>query len=281
MQAYGQAYGVWAVGGTVVLVALFFFLRGRIGIEEGWAGWTVARFGAIERLGHWLLALSFIVLALTGLNVLYGRNVLLPLVGAPIYDEVVLWGGWLHTCAAFVFMAALAVAFLAWLRHSLPGWRDIVWLAKGGGLLARGVHPPAWKLDAGQKILFWLVMLGGLSLSISGLVLLFPGETALLARTFAAADALGAYAGLAAGLPTQLTPLQEMQFATIWHDIAALGLGVVVIAHVYMRTLGIEGAFSAMASGQVDANWARQHHSLWAEREIRRMEADAGIAPAE
>jgi formate dehydrogenase subunit gamma len=281
VQAYGQAYGLLAVGGTVSLLALFFLLRRRIRIEEGWAGWTLARFGAIERLGHWLLALSFIVLALTGLNVLYGRNVLLPLVGAPMFAEVVLWGGWLHTCAAFVFMAALGVAFLAWLRHSLPSWRDIVWLAKGGGLLARGVHPPAWKLDAGQKILFWLVMLGGLSLSISGLALLFPGETALLARTFAAVDALGAYAGLAPSLPTQLTPLQEMQFATIWHDIAAFGLGVVVIAHVYMRTLGIEGAFSAMASGQVDANWARQHHSLWAEREIRRMEADAGIAPAE
>ena len=96
-------------------------------------------------------------------------------------------------------MAALAMAFLVWLRHSLPGWRDIVWLAKGGGLLCEGWHPPAWKFNAGQKILFWLVMLGGLSLSISGLALLFPGETALLARTFAAVDALGAYAGLATG----------------------------------------------------------------------------------
>jgi formate dehydrogenase subunit gamma len=153
----------------------------------------------------------------------------------------------------------------------------------GGGLLARGVHPPARKLDAGQKIFFWLVMLGGLSLSLSGLVLMSPGETVLLSRTFDAVNALGGYIGLAPGLPTQLTRLQEMQYATAWHDLAALGLGVVVIAHVYMRTLGMEGAFSAMASGQVDVNWARQHHSLWAKREIEKMEkaaAETGAARA-
>ena len=135
-----------------------------------------------------------------------------------------LWGGWLHTCAAFVFMAAMAVVFLAWIRHSLPGWRDIVWLAKGGGLLARGMHPPAWKLDAGQKILFWLVMLGGLSLSISGLALLFPGETALLARTFAAVNALGAYVGLARACRRSSRRCRRCNSLPSWHGIAALGL---------------------------------------------------------
>ena len=272
MQTYGQTYGLWAMGGIVVLLAAFFLLRGRVKIEHGWGGWTLTRFSDIERLGHWLLALSFIVLALTGLNVLYGRYFLLPLIGAPMFSEVSLWGKWLHEYVAFAFMAALAITFLVWIGHSFPSWRDIVWLAKGGGLLVRGSHPPAWKFNAGQKIVFWLVMLGGLSLSLSGLVLLFPGETALLAKTFAAVNALGAYVGLAPNLPTQLTPLQEMQYATSWHDIAAFGLLVVTIAHIYFRTLGMEGAFSAMGSGQVDVNWAKQHHRLWAEREIRKME---------
>jgi formate dehydrogenase subunit gamma len=286
MQAYGQVPGLWAMGGIVVLLAAFYLLRGRIRIENGWGGWTLTRFSGVERLGHWLLALSFIVLALTGLNVLYGRHILLPLIGAQMFSEVLLWGKWLHTYAAFAFMAALAIAFLVWLRHSLPSWRDIVWLAKGGGLLVRGWHPPAWKFNAGQKILFWLVMLGGLSLSLSGLALLLPGETALLARTFAVVNTLGASVGLAPGLPTQLTPLQEMQYATSWHGIAALALIVVIIAHIHIRTLGIEGAFSAMASGQVDVNWAKQHNSLWAEREIRKMEdvaesVAAHVAPAE
>jgi formate dehydrogenase subunit gamma len=157
-----------------------------------------------------------------------------------------------------------------------------VWLAKGGGLFVKGSHPPAWKFNAGQKILFWLVMLGGLSLSLSGLALMFPFQTALFAKTFALVNMLGFK------LPTDLTPIQEMQYATSWHGIVALGLIVVVIGHIYIGTLGMQGAFSAMGSGQVDVNWAKEHHSLWAEREIARMEevaaaetAGARPAPAE
>ncbi len=169
-------------------------------------------------------------------------------------------------------MAGLALSFLVWIRHSFPSWRDIVWLAKGGGLIVRGSHPPAWKFNAGQKILFWLVLLGGLSLSLSGLALLFPLQTAFFAKTFSLLNTLGSFAGLAPNLPTQLTPLEEMQYATTWHGIVALGLVVVSIAHIYISTLGMQGAFSAMGSGQVDVNWAKQHHSLWAEREIEKME---------
>ena len=106
----------------------------------------------------------------------------------------------------------------------------------------------------------------------SGIALLFPFQTALFAKTFGVINTLGAYVGLAPNLPTQLTPLQEMQYATSWHGIVALGLVVVIIAHIYIGTLGMQGAFSAMGTGQVDVNWAKEHHSLWAEREIRKME---------
>jgi formate dehydrogenase subunit gamma len=107
-------------------------------------------------------------------------------------------------------------------------------------------------------------------------------------ETFAGVNALGSYVGLAPSLPTQLTPLQEMQYATSWHGIVALALVVVIAAHIYIGTLGMQGAFSAMGSGQVDVNWAKEHHSLWAEREIEKMEevaaAETGtrrMAPAE
>jgi formate dehydrogenase subunit gamma len=270
-------YGLWAMSGIVVLLAAFFLLRGRISIEEGWAGRTITRFSDMERFGHWLLASSFIILALTGLNVLYGRYFLLPLVGAEAFSTISQAGKWLHSYVAFAFMAALALTFIVWIRHNFPSWRDIVWLAKGGGMFVKGSHPPAWKFNAGQKIVFWSVMLGGLSLSLSGLALLFPFQTALFAKTFALVNMLGFH------LPTQLTPLQEMQYATAWHGIVALALVVVIIAHIYIGTLGMEGAFSAMGSGQVDVNWAKEHHSLWAEEELQRMEeaaaAETGGAP--
>jgi formate dehydrogenase subunit gamma len=275
-------YGLWALGGTIVVLAAFFLARGRIRIEDGWAGRTITRFSDLERFGHWLLAVSFVILALTGLNVLYGRYFLLPVIGADAFSFLSIWGKWLHNYVAFAFMVGLALTFVVWLRYNFPHWRDVVWLLKGGGMFVKGSHPPAWKFNAGQKILFWLVMLGGLSLSLSGLALMFPFQTALFAKTFALGNLLGFR------LPTQLTPIQEMQYATSWHGVVALGLVVVVIAHVYIGTLGMQGAFSAMGSGQVDVNWAKEHHSLWAEREIERMEdaaaAETGtprVAPAE
>lgn len=275
-------YGLWGLGGIIVLVAAFYLLRGRIPIEHGWAGRTLTRFTDLERFGHWLLAVSFIILALTGLNILYGRYFLLPVIGADAFTAITLAGKWLHNYVAFAFMLALALTFIVWIRHNFPSWRDIVWLAKGGGLFVKGSHPPAWKFNAGQKILFWLVMLGGLSLSLSGIALMFPFQTALFAKTFALVNMLGLR------LPTNLTPLQEMQYATSWHGIVALGLIVVIIGHIYIGTLGMQGAFAAMGSGQVDVNWAKEHHSLWAEEELKRMEDVAAaetnaarMAPAE
>lgn len=270
-------YGLWAMGGVFVVLAAFFLLRGRIAIEHGWAGRTITRFGDVERFGHWLLATSFVILALTGLNVLYGRYFLLPLIGADAFSAISIVGKWLHNYVAFAFMVGLALTFVVWIRHNFPHWRDVVWLAKGGGMFVKGSHPPAWKFNAGQKILFWLVMLGGLSLSASGLALMFPFQTALFAKTFALLNMVGL------NLPTNLTPVQEMQYATSWHGIVALVLTVLIVAHIYIGTLGMQGAFSAMGSGQVDVNWAKEHHSLWAEREIKRMEevaaAETGGAP--
>ena len=275
-------YGLWAIGGMLALLAAFFLLRGRIQIEGGWAGRSIARFGDVERFSHWLLAVSFLILALTGLNVLYGRYLLLPLIGAESFSAVSQSGKWLHNYVGFAFMIALALTFIVWVRQNLPSWRDLVWLAKGGGMFLKGSHPPAWKFNAGQKIIFWLVMLGGLSLSLSGLALLFPFQTALFAKTFALLNMLGSH------LPTELTPLKEMQYAASWHSMVALALLVVIIAHIYIGTLGMQGAFAAMGSGHVDVNWAKEHHSLWAAEELKRMESAAAaetdaarLAPAE
>ena len=232
MQSDGEAWrnfrngplprvGLWAMVAVVGVLALFFLLRGRIRIEHGWAGRTITRFTEIERIGHWLLAVSFIILALTGLNVLYGRYALLPLIGADAFSAISIAGKWLHNYVAFAFMVGLLLTFVVWVRHNFPSWRDVVWLAKGGGMFVKGSHPPAWKFNAGQKILFWLIMLGGLSLSLSGLALMFPFQTALFGKTFALVNMLGFH------LPTELTPVQEMQYATSWHGIVALALVVV------------------------------------------------------
>jgi formate dehydrogenase subunit gamma len=255
-------YGAFALGATLVALVLFFLLRGRIRIEHGLAGRTITRFSDLERTGHWLLAISFIALALTGLNVLYGRALVMPLIGKEAFAALSGGAKLVHNYVAFAFMAGLALTFLMWLRHNFPNRHDVVWLLKLGGLFSRHSHPPARKFNAGQKILFWLVILGGVVLSVTGIALMFPFETELVAGSMRMLAAVGL------PVPTELTPLQEMQLAATAHGTAALVLACIILGHIYIGTIGMQGAFAAMGSGEVDLNWAKEHHALWAEEEL-------------
>jgi formate dehydrogenase subunit gamma len=271
-------YGVWAMAGMLALLAVFYLIKGPIRVEHGFSGRTITRFNTLDRMGHWLTAVSFIILGLTGLNVLYGRYVVLPLVGKEAFGTITQVGKWLHNYVAFAFMAGLVLILLLWIRHNLPTRADATWLARGGGIIGHG-HPPAHKFNAVQKILFWLIILGGVSISLSGLSLMLPYQMPIFAKTFAALNVFGL------GLPTDLTPVQEMQYASTWHAIMALFLVCVIFAHIYIGTLGMQGAFSAMGSGEVDVNWAKEHHNLWADEELKAGKEHAGPsarpAPAE
>ena len=254
-----RAWGAWGLAGVVVLLAVFFAVRGRIRIDAGPSGRTVERFNFLERFAHWLTAGSFIILALTGLNLLYGRQVLLPLLGLDAFSTITTAGKYAHAYLAFAFMAGVILILLLWVRHNLPDRTDLAWIAKGGGMFVKGSHPPARKFNVGQKLIFWAVIIGGISISLSGLALLFPFTLALFADTFAFINLFGF------DLPTELTMLEEMQLSQIWHAVVGLILIVIIIAHIYIGSIGMEGAFAAMGTGMVDENWAREHHSLWLE----------------
>jgi formate dehydrogenase subunit gamma len=251
-------YGAWGLLGVVALLAIFFAIRGRIRIESGFSGNSVSRFNGLERFAHWLTAMSFLVLALTGLNILYGRYVLKPLIGYEQFATLTAYGKYAHDFVGFAFMVGIGLILMIWARDNLPNKHDWIWLARGGGLFGRGVHPPARKFNAGQKIFFWFVVLTGVSLSITGICLLAPFTFAPFSATFAALNLIGLQ------LPTDLTPIQEIQLVHVWHSILALLMTVAIIGHIYIGSIGLEGAYSAMGSGTVDENWAREHHSLWA-----------------
>lgn len=259
-------YASWALLGMIVVLCLFFAIRGRVRIEHGRSDKTITRFAAFERFGHWLLASSFIILALTGLNVMYGRYVLMPVIGAEAFGAVTMFGKYLHNYLAFAFMAGLAIIFLMWVRHNLPDKTDIKWILQGGGLFSKHLHPPAKKFNAGQKMIFWLTILGGLSVSLSGWSLLFPYTTHFFNDTFVMVNGI-----FGTSLPTGLSVLQEQQLASLWHAIMSVFLICVIIAHIYIGSIGMEGAFDAMGSGEVDLNWAREHHSLWVEEVLARQ----------
>ncbi|MDJ0894112.1 MAG: formate dehydrogenase subunit gamma [Alphaproteobacteria bacterium] len=249
--------GAWVVLGFIAFCALFFAIRGRVRIDAGPSGMTMERFNGIERFTHWLTAGSFIILALSGLNLLYGKYVLLPVIGPEAFSALSTAGKYAHNFLAFPFMLGLVLMFFLWVAHNIPNKYDMIWLARGGGLFTKGSHPPSKKFNAGQKIIFWITILGGLTLSVSGIALMFPFEFAPWAATFGALNAIGF------SLPTDLTPIQEMQLSQLWHAVTSLIIIGIIIAHIYIGSVGMEGAFAAMGTGMVDENWAREHHNLW------------------
>ncbi|MHA6344637.1 formate dehydrogenase subunit gamma [Roseivivax sp. CAU 1761] len=275
-------YGGWLLLGTITLLALFYLVKGRIRIHGPKTGRRIPRFRWVERFTHWVLAGSFLALAITGLFTLMGRQYMIPWMGRELYADLALASKWVHNNISWAFMIALVVVFVMWVRHNLPDRTDVKWILAGGGFIGKG-HPPAKKFNFGQKLIFWSVIVLGASVSASGLSLLFPFDLPMFAPTFEKVNALGLPELAGAGqLPTALSPQAEMQFAQLWHAIVAFVFMAIIIAHIYIGTLGMEGAWDAMSRGDVEEQWAREHHSLWAEKKLAEGDvAPSGATPAE
>jgi formate dehydrogenase subunit gamma len=238
-----------AILGMLALLAAFLMMRGRIRVDHGFSGTKILRFASFERFTHWLTASCFIVLALSGLNISFGRVLILPLFGAGAFATMSGYAKIAHDYLAFPFMLGLAIMFLIWIKDNIPGKLDLEWIKQGGGILSNGKHPPARRFNAGQKGIFWIVIIGGALMSVSGWFLLFPY------------------------LPANVTALQ---FWTVIHAVIAMLFIAAMLAHIYIGSVGMEGAFDAMGTGEVDLNWAKEHHSLWVEEEQAKGRATSG-----
>jgi formate dehydrogenase subunit gamma len=269
---------------TILALTAFYVVRGKFRLHGPPTGRTVTRFKAVERFGHWLLALSFLALTVTGLLVLFGRIAIIPLIGHEAWTPVAIASKWVHNNVSWAFMGALILIFVMWVVHNIPRPDDLRWLTRGGGLFG-GDHVPARKFNAGQKLIFWSVIIGGASLSASGVALLFPFELSLFAPTFEKINATGLPQLVGYGaLPTYLSPQEEMQLAQAWHAIVSFVLIAIALAHIYIGSIGMEGAYAAMGDGEVEERWAMEHHSIWAEEAIARRDGKAaptGATPAE
>lgn len=267
-------WGGYAMLAMIVVLAAYFAYRGKIRVTGSLTGRTVQRFNLMERSVHWVSAISFVVLGLTGLNILYGRYVLKPILGPDAFAALTYAGKWAHDWIAFAFMAGVVITAVMWTRENIPNKDDVTWLSKFGGMFNKdGSHVKAHKFNAGQKILYWLVIILGASISLTGLALLMPFEINLFGGTFTVLNIFGF------DFPTSLTVLEETQLAQLWHSAVALGLVVLMFGHIYLGTIGMEGAFDAMYTGEVDETWAREHHELWAEKLDQQEQGDK--APAE
>lgn len=234
---YGGGLYIFAISAAL---AIFLAIRGRVKVQEGWSGQSVLRFNLLERANHWVTAISFLVMALTGLVILYGAGLVRPWLGAGAFSVLAEWSAWSHLALVVPFMLGLIVMAVLWTWQNLPRPLDWHWLKRGGGFLSdKGDNPPADRFNAGQKVIFWSVMIGGLLLFVSGLTMMFPFL----------------WAGYTA-----------MEVAHVVHAVTGLLMIGVIIGHIYIGTVGMQGAFDAIWSGRVDRNWAEEHHSLWYRR---------------
>jgi formate dehydrogenase subunit gamma len=231
--------GAIAILGMLALLVVFYLIRGMIRIEAGRSGRVLVRFSTFERFVHWITAACFIILAISGLNITFGKPLLLPLIGPEAFTTWSQWAKYAHNYLSFPFTLGVVLIFLMWVAWNIPTRVDVEWLKEGGGMVGHK-HPPAYRFNAGQKMIYWIVVLGGAAVAVSGYFLMFP------------------FYG---------TNIADMQIAQIVHGIVAVLFVAVMIAHIYIGTIGMEGAFEGMWDGTVDVNWAKEHHSLWLAKE--------------
>ena len=229
-------YGGWLVVLAVIALAAFYLWKGPIRLHEPPTGRRILRFTMIERWAHWTMAISFCILGVSGLVMLFGKHILLPVIGYTLFSWLTLLMKNLHNFVGPLFILSIVLFALIYVRYNFPSAVDFQWIAKLGGLVS-GKHVPSGRFNAGEKGWFWagVVVLGTL-MSISGLVLLFPNFDQVRAT---------------------------MQQSHIVHAIGGVIFIAMSLAHIYLGTVGMQGAYDGMRHGYVDEAWAREHHELW------------------
>lgn len=244
-EAWRQVRNNWIIpyGGALVLivlgaVAVFYWRVGAIKLHAPETGRKIERFTPLERSAHWANAIAFVVLVVSGLVMAFGKFFILPVTGSWLF-------GWLayllknaHNFAGPVFAVSLIIVILTFVRDNLPEKGDLNWLRKGGGMFSEH-EVKSGRFNAGEKVVFWIgVFVLGLTVVASGLVM----------------DQL---------VPGLLYERSTMQVAHMVHAVSNILMIVMFIGHIYLGTLGTEGAYEGMKTGYVDETWAREHHELW------------------
>jgi len=231
-----RKYLGWAPLVVIGLLAVFYLIRGPMKIAGGRSGKTIPRFNLSARVAHWFMAGVFIILGLTGLIILLGRVVIAPYLGLEANSVLTSAAMQGHNLFGPIFIFALIWLFIKFVRGNFFQWVDLKWIFKLGGFF--GGHVSSRQFNFGEKSWFWMVILGGIVISVTGVIMLFPGL---------------------------VDDIRWLQLSTILHALGAVALIAVAFGHIYVGTIGMEGSLDSMLKGEVDENWAKEHHDLWYE----------------
>jgi formate dehydrogenase subunit gamma len=221
-QEYGQLFTTlqsqwfWKVFLVIITAvpAVFFLHYLIIGAKHfDHDGEQIYFFSLFTRIIHFVAAISFSLLVMTGLMVIFGSY---------------LGGGTLirtarsiHLISAIVFVLPGLLMFIVWLKDMLPQLHDIAWMFILGGYLSKKKKPvPAGKFNAGQKMYFWFATLGGGVMAYTGYVIWGMGA-----------------------------PLDTVRLYAIIHNVLGMGILAFYLTHVYMSVFAIAGSLESMRTG--------------------------------
>jgi formate dehydrogenase subunit gamma len=248
-------YGGWVVLLVLIAIAALYFAKGPVRLKHGLSGRKLLRFTLNERVIHWSVAISFCILGLSGLLMLFGKYLLLPLIGHTLFGWLTALGKNLHNFVAPFFMVSVLAMIVVYVRDNFPRWYDLRWISRAWAFFLKDEEIPSGRYNGGEKAWFWIGVVGlSVAVSWTGVVLLFPNFDQTRA---------------------------VMQDAWIWHATAALIYISAALGHIYMGTIGVEHTYDNMRHGYADENWAKEHHRLWYEEvNAGRREGAGGAVPA-
>jgi formate dehydrogenase subunit gamma len=230
-------YGGWLIVVVALIIAAVYFAKGPVKLHEKPTGRLLHRFSSLEQIVHWTTAISFVVLGISGLIMLFGKYLLLPIIGYTLFAWLTALAKNLHNFISPLFIVAVLAMIVVWFRDNLPRAYDWRWFRRAWAFFLRSEHIPSGRFNAGEKAWFWLgVIVLSVIVTWSGLILLFPNFD-----------------------QTRAT----MQDAWVWHATAALIYIALSLGHIYMGTIGVIGSYQAMRTGRVDETWAKEHHEYW------------------
>ncbi|WP_286238486.1 formate dehydrogenase subunit gamma [Neptuniibacter halophilus] len=233
--------GLYAIGGTLGVLLIFYLLVGQKKLDHPRSGQLIERWKRLDRANHWTVAVLFIILALSGLSLLYGKFFLKAAMGDSLWASYIMFCKLAHNYLGPLFVLGLLFMIVRWIKHNFFNRNDLIWFLKGGGIIGKA-HPSAGYMNGGEKVWFWLLTIVGLVVCGSGLVLDFQNFGQIR---------------------------ETMQIANLLHAAGSLILMAASLGHIYIGTIGTEGALEGMKTGYVDETWAKQHHDLWYE-EVKR-----------
>ncbi|MFQ5993862.1 MAG: formate dehydrogenase subunit gamma [Acidiferrobacterales bacterium] len=228
----------WVLAAVLGALLLWLIIRGQVKVESAPSGRTVARWNTAERVLHWYTAILFVLLAITGLSLLFGRAALIPVLGPAGFTAWATFAIYVHNYLSPFFIVGVVLEIIVWFRHNLPEKGDWEWIKQGGGYIGTGKHPHTGRINAGEKLFtFWIgLVVLGIAVSVTGLFLL---------------------GWIGSGMR------ETMQVANLIHAVAGVLWIALMLGHIYLGAWGVQGAFSAMWTGEVSEEWAKQHHDLW------------------